>query len=96
MCKFFVGVIVSEKFSLRKCVFVVFKFVLHGKQITYQADLGNNLKHAQLLQGVPVWHPPHRQALINLAVFHPIPLACLARELLSTQDKLVYNKHHTY
>ena len=37
-------------------------------------------------------HPPHRQALINLEVFHPIPFACLARELLSMQGRLIYNK----
>ena len=37
-------------------------------------------------------HPPHRQALINLEVFHPIPLACLARELLSMRGRLIYNK----
>ena len=39
-----------------------------------------------------LYHPPHRQALINLEVFHPIPLACLARELLSMQGRLIYNK----
>ena len=30
-------------------------------------------------------------ALLKLKVFHPIPLACLARELLSMQGKLVNN-----
>ena len=50
-----IGVIVAEKFCLRKCVFVVYKFVLHEKQITCQTDKGNRLKHAQFLQGVPVW-----------------------------------------
>ena len=39
-----------------------------------------------------IGHPPHRQALINLEVFHPIPLACLARELLSMQGRLIYSK----
>ena len=37
-------------------------------------------------------HPPHRQTLINLEVFRPIPPACLARELLSMQGRLIYNK----
>ena len=49
-----IGVIVAEKFCLRKCVFVVYKFVLHGKQITCQTVKGNRLKHAQFSQGVPV------------------------------------------
>ena len=40
-----IGVIVAEKFCLRKCVFVVYKFVLHGKQITCQTDKGNRLKN---------------------------------------------------
>ena len=50
-----IGVIVAEKFCLTKCVFVVYKFVLHRKQITCQTDKENRLKHAQFLQGVPVW-----------------------------------------
>ena len=29
--KLLIGVIVAEKFCLRRCVFVVYKFVLHGK-----------------------------------------------------------------
>ena len=40
----------------------------------------------------PTTHPPHRQTLQKLPVFYSIPLACLARELLSMQGKLVNNK----
>ena len=47
-----IGVIVAEKLCLRKCVFVVYKFVLHGKQITCQTDKGNRLKYTQFSQGV--------------------------------------------
>ena len=50
-----IGAIVAEKLYLRKSVFVVFKVVLHGKQITCQTDKENRLKHAQFPQGVPVW-----------------------------------------
>ena len=35
-------------------------------------------------------------ALPKLKVFLAIPLACLARELLSIQGKLVNNNKHTY
>ena len=41
-------------------------------------------------------HPLHRLALRKLHVFQSIPLACLARELLSMQGKRADNKHHTY
>ena len=49
-----IGVIVAEKFCLRKFVFVVYRFDLNGTQITCQTDNGNRLKHAQISQGVPV------------------------------------------
>ena len=46
-----VGVIVAEKFCLEKCVFVVYKFVLHGKQFFAKTDKGNRVKHIQIKQG---------------------------------------------
>ena len=35
-------------------------------------------------------------ALLKLKVFHPIPLACLARELLSVQGRLINNKQYNF
>ena len=50
-----IGVIVSEKFGFRKCLFVVYKFALHGQQFSCQTGKGNRLKHRQFSQDVPVW-----------------------------------------
>ena len=41
------GVIVSEKFCFRKCLFVVDKFALHGQQFSCQTGKGNRVKHLQ-------------------------------------------------
>ena len=54
-----IGVIVSEKFCFRKCLFVVHKFALHGQQFSCQTGKGNRLKHRQFSQGVPVWRMIH-------------------------------------
>ena len=50
-----IGVIVSEKFCFRKCLFVAYKFALHGQQFSCQTAKGNRVKHLQFLQGVSVW-----------------------------------------
>ena len=42
-----IGVIVSEKFCLRKCLVVVYKFALHGQQFSCQPGKGNRVKHLQ-------------------------------------------------
>ena len=43
-----IGVIVSEKFCFRKCLFVVCKFALDGQQFSCQTGKGNRMKHAQI------------------------------------------------
>ena len=50
-----IGVIVSEKFCFRNCLFVVYKFALRGQQFSYQTGKGNRVKHRQFSQGPPVW-----------------------------------------
>ena len=55
ICRLVLSVIVAEKFCLRKCMFVVYKFALHGKQITVPNRQGNRIKQAQFLQDEPVW-----------------------------------------
>ena len=49
--------------------FVVYKFVLHERQITCQTDKGNKLKHAKFSQGVPVW----RMLSPNVHCFYSFP-----------------------
>ena len=50
-----IGVIVSEKFCFKRCLFVVCKFALHGQQFSSQTGKRNRLKHRQFSRGVPVW-----------------------------------------
>ena len=50
-----IGVIVSEKFCFRKCLYVFYKFALHGQRFSCQTGKGNRAKHRQFFQGVPVW-----------------------------------------
>ena len=42
-----IGVIVSEMFCFRNCLFVVYKFALHGQQFSCQNGKGNRVKHWQ-------------------------------------------------
>ena len=42
-----IGVIASEKFCFRKCLFVDYKFALDGQQFSCQTDKGNSQKHHQ-------------------------------------------------
>ena len=50
-----IGVIVSETFCFRNCLFVVYNFALHGQQFSCQTGKGNSQKHIQFLQGVLLW-----------------------------------------
>ena len=43
-----IGVIVSEKYCFRKCLFVVYKFALHGQQFSCRTGKGNRIRHAQI------------------------------------------------
>ena len=49
------GVIVSEKFCFRNCLFLVYNFALPGQQFSCQTGKGYRVKHWQFLQGLPVW-----------------------------------------
>ena len=54
--------------------------------VLWSNTMSNGLRHTS---GT---HPPHRHTLQKLDMFLAIPLACLSRELLSMQGKLVNNK----